>query len=537
MKIKSIYIKHYKRFTDLTVTGLPVSAKLVVLVGPNGCGKTSLFEAFNYWYRYRGFGYAGDKTYCLKVEEGVDNNRDDWFDSIAKVDIDFFEENPVKERSVLGKFYFRSAYRNDPDFTINHFSRLEDPIRIQKPNLMTTDATVSANFQRLVSSVVSGLFKGENDTKTVEALREELIGKVKKSLNHVFDDLVLTGVGNDPLNNGSFFFSKGTVSDFHYKNLSAGEKSAFDLILDLIVNSHSFPKTIYCIDEPEAHMHTHLQSQLLKELYNLIPNDSQLWISTHSLGMLRCAQALEEENPGTVVFLDFDGNDFDTTVTIEPTLINKTVLRRFMQLALDDFSDFIAPQHIVFCEGNPHGYANSSFDARVYSRVFGEHHPDVAFVSAGSCSEVENRDNQVVNLIMELLKGSFISKIVDRDDLSDEEVNQLSAKGIKVLGRRHIECYLFDDEIIDRLCLHVGRPELVDDCLAMKSAEMQNSIGRGNAADDVKSASGQIYTQLKKILSLSRCGNTTESFFLSTIVPLITPETKVYQELESVVFG
>ena len=105
-KIKSIYIKHYKRFTDLTVTGLPVSAKLVVLVGPNGCGKTSLFEAFNYWYRYRGFGYAGDKTYCLKVEEGVDNNRDDWFDSIAKVDIDFFEENPVKERSVLGKFYF-----------------------------------------------------------------------------------------------------------------------------------------------------------------------------------------------------------------------------------------------------------------------------------------------------------------------------------------------------------------------------------------------------------------------------------------------
>ena len=139
----------------------------------------------------------------------------------------------------------------------------------------------------------------------------------------VFADLTLTGIGEDPLNNGSFFFEKGVVKDFHYKNLSAGEKSAFDLILDLIIKSTAFSDAVYCIDEPEAHMHTHLQSLLLKEIYDLVPNDSQLWVATHSLGMLRRAQQLEKENPGTVVFLDFDGRDFPSLIQISYLLENQ----------------------------------------------------------------------------------------------------------------------------------------------------------------------------------------------------------------------
>jgi len=537
MKIRNIHIQHYKRFTDLTIAGLPATAKLIVLVGPNGCGKTSLFEAFNHWYKWRGFGNGGDKLYSIKKEEGVDDTIGDWYHQVTKVDIDFYDESLDKREKIQGKFYFRSAYRNDPDFTIHNFSQQEDPRTSIKNNLMSTDATVSSNYQRLVSSAVSGLFKGENDAKTVEKLREELIGKVRNSLKRVFGDLILTGVGEDPLNNGSFYFTKGVVENFHYKNLSAGEKSAFDIILDLIVKSDSFPNAVYCIDEPEAHMHTHLQSLLLKEIYELIPADSQLWVSTHSLGMLRRAQALEDEHPGTVVFLDFDGRDFDTPVTIEPTVINKAILHRFMQLALDDFSAFIAPQRIVFCEGNPKGHANPSFDAQVYTKIFGNQHPETAFVSAGSCTEVENKENTTVKSITNLLSGSNVIKVVDRDDLSGAEVATLSSKGIKTLSRRHIECYLLDDEIIKKLCASVGHPELEATCLAAKQSEMTNSIRRGNPVDDVKSASGSIFVALKRILGITRCGNITESFLRDTIAPLITPDTKVYQELEHSIFG
>jgi len=47
MKIKKIELKNYKRFTDFTVNNISASVKLVLVVGPNGSGKTSLFDAFN----------------------------------------------------------------------------------------------------------------------------------------------------------------------------------------------------------------------------------------------------------------------------------------------------------------------------------------------------------------------------------------------------------------------------------------------------------------------------------------------------------
>ena len=45
MKIEWIKLKNFKRFTDLAIEGLPETAKLVVMIGPNGCGKSSVFDA------------------------------------------------------------------------------------------------------------------------------------------------------------------------------------------------------------------------------------------------------------------------------------------------------------------------------------------------------------------------------------------------------------------------------------------------------------------------------------------------------------
>ena len=49
LRIRSIRLTEFKRFTDLTIEGIPDTAKLVILVGPSGSGKSSLLDAINTW--------------------------------------------------------------------------------------------------------------------------------------------------------------------------------------------------------------------------------------------------------------------------------------------------------------------------------------------------------------------------------------------------------------------------------------------------------------------------------------------------------
>lgn len=534
MKIKDIKLDRFKRFTDLLITDIPQTAKLVILVGPNGCGKTSVFEGLNHWYKYNGFRNRGDKDYYVKEADKDMVNSDYWYND--RVKISFHDGNFTNQDEIHGSFYFRTAHRNEPDFTTSNLSKQNNPKEHIKYNtLMDTDCTVSENYQRLVSYTLSGVFNHRNDEKSVKILREELIGKIGKSLNNVFDDLQLTSIG-DPLVNGSFYFTKGHSKNFHYKNLSAGEKSAFDLLLDIVIKSEYFNNTVYCIDEPETHMHTVLQSKLLHEMYNLIPDNSQLWLSTHSIGMLDKAREIELSNPGTVCFLNFTDIDFDAPIVLRPSTINATIWNKFLELTFGDFAKLIAPHRVVFCEGTIQGRSYKNFDAQIYGRIFSSKYPDTSFVSIGSCNELENEDNISMKIIKEVLKNSSIIKLVDRDDKSDNEVAELEIKGYKVLKRRHIECYLFDDEIITLLCKKYDYENKIDECLAAKRQAIEESKERGNPEDDIKSASGKIYTELKRILCLRQCGNKKDSFLRDTITPLITEDTQVYRELENEIF-
>ena len=286
MKIQEVHLNKFKRFTDLTIKDIPESVKLVVLVGPNGCGKTSIFEAFNHWYKYKGYHSWNNSNvdYFVKSGDVQDVNSSTWYD--GRVTINAYDEALNNADNIKGCFYFRTAHRNEPDFTTQTLSKQNDPKNNFKfSTLMTTDASVSENYQRLVSHTLSGVFSAENEDKTVRSLKQELIGRIAESLSRVFDDLQLSSIG-EPLVNGSFYFTKGRSLNFHYKNLSAGEKSAFDIILDLVIKGEYFDNTVYCIDEPEAHMHTALQARLLSEMYNLVNDSSQLWLATHSIGML-----------------------------------------------------------------------------------------------------------------------------------------------------------------------------------------------------------------------------------------------------------
>ena len=97
MKIKEVHIDKFKRFTNLTIKNIPQNAKLVMLLGPNGCGKSSLFDAFKTWYRIRGYNYGSDDSYCKKDRKDIRN-------SYELVNIDFYENSK--------RLNFRHGYKN-----------------------------------------------------------------------------------------------------------------------------------------------------------------------------------------------------------------------------------------------------------------------------------------------------------------------------------------------------------------------------------------------------------------------------------------
>ena len=541
MKIKSIKLKSFKRFTDLLVEGIQDTVKLVVLVGPNGSGKTSILEAINHFYKLRGHNDFGDYHYLRKCGSDEQLSDSEWgqcaLDSVEIEFHDFSSSKKILDDEVKGHFYFRSAYRNEPDFAISRMEKQKDPTKtVRLSTLNQNDQTVSGNYQRLISESVSKLYNDNEGKKTLEQLRTELIGDICLAVSNIFKDLRLSSLG-DPLVDGSFFFSKGVIEKFHYKNLSAGEKSAFDLILDLVVQSRYFSDAIYCIDEPEAHMHTNLQGKVLREMYQIIPDRSQLWLSTHSIGMLQEAEDIEKENPGKVAFLDFGECDFDSNQVICPSKIGRAITEKFYELAFGDFAKLMLPKTIVICEGDPNGSRCKDFDKSIYTKIFGDTHPDTSFISVGSCNDVVEFGIKQGGIVNTILKGSKIIKIIDRDDLSNQEVEEYHKNGIRVLSKRNIESYLLDDSVIRELCKKYGKEEKFSECIEAKKQAILKSVSRGNPPNDLKSAGGDIYNDLKRILCLTSRGNNVGSFLRDTMAPLIVEGMDIYNQLEEDIFG
>lgn len=527
MRIEKVRVRSFKRFTDLEVGPIPFKAKLVILVGPNGSGKSSLLEAFNHWHTLRGWRSVGDHRYLLK--EGVPLGGD-WNEESVTVS---FHGIDSSNNNVRDKLYFRTAYRNEPDFNIQGLQRIASPTENPKVDrFIINEASVSQNYQRLVGKTLAGVFEDANGSKVVSQLRDELTGRIKTTLSAVFEDLTLNSIG-DPLNNGAFYFKKGASAPFHYKNLSAGEKSVFDLILDLVVNSSHYPDAIFFIDEPEAHIHTEKQAATLRALSNLIPALGQLWCSTHSLGMLLEAQKIEQEQPGSVAFLDFSDRDYDVPHSIQPSHPDRQLWDKTLELTLGSLSSLIGPNTIYLCEGDPKSRKNKSFDAQVLERVFGATQPQSSFVSVGSSDEVIDPTGATAQALKAIFPNAKIRRVVDRDYLSMQEIEELKRRGICVTSERHLEAYLLSDEIIEKLCHKHGHPNLVPSALQIKENAIQTSIGQGNDADDVKSAAGIIVNGLRSLLQITNGGSSTHPFLRDTMAPLITADTKTYARLSA----
>ena len=264
MKVSKVIIKDFKRFKDLTLDLGRNPAKIIALVGTNGCGKSSVLDAFiacgrNYGGRI-GNGntpeifYRTDNknAYQLIAIEYLDDDGNIVDNNGLYNNHDFYKNN----REVI--FSFRSPYRYNTELNITE-TKATKPIEKNSDGAscsLNLDSKVENNYRRLLGFYNQVM--EEEDIRPSEA-RIKVIGLLNQSIRNCLD-LEIVNLGNVERNNGTLSFKKSDSDiTFSFDSLSAGEKEVVDILLDLFLRREKYKNSIFLLDEPELHINTAVQ--------------------------------------------------------------------------------------------------------------------------------------------------------------------------------------------------------------------------------------------------------------------------------------
>ena len=523
MRVSEVRIPgKFKRFGSLEVQALGADVELVVMLGPNGSGKSSVFDAFLEWARAQG-------RYSRR------NLPNDYFDFetgiYSRPEIILHDGDTSEPAEPLGPLvHVRTAHRNTPDVLSNSIEKQADFRRRNTLDRMTeTDVALGEHYQRLVARFIpllSNLESGDA-VRDLEAIRAGL-APVQDSLTRVLPHLRFSGLG-DATSGGSFYFTRDEIREFRYESLSGGEKAVFDLLLDVHIAATELGAPLICLDEPEIHLNPAVQAAVLTELMRLLPSGSQLWVATHSVGMIRRAFDISADSPGRVAFLDFgqiEGPAPD--VRLKPSQPSSQLLREAMSVALDDLARLLAPEFLVICEGSQVSNRIHVWDERIYRQVFRDLHPRVEFKSSGGKGDLD----QAAAIASVIAPGTYILKLRDRDNLTPENRTRLleGDLNLRVLERHSLESYLLDDEVL--VALVADRGTRVENAFDELKAARDKAILPNRSA---KGALGAVFSVAKNVLdNTDELGENPSQFSADVLAKLITPDMRVRQELESI---
>jgi AAA15 family ATPase/GTPase len=426
MKIKKLELKNFKRFSDVTIDHIPANAKLVLLIGSNGSGKSSVFDAFELlnslaramaifegWEYYR---KAKDRRIEIKL-----TTQDDIVWST--------DEQTGRTFSNAGSpFYGRTSFRQVPRLTRTTLgtSQFDFPSDSDRPRLfIEKDARFENDIEKITETILKDFFRSK-DSK--EQIRDRYIQPINNALKNIF------GEGNGtklqlieiipPLEGkvAQINFKKGE-SEIHYNFLSAGEKEVFNLLVNLLSRSALYQDAIFFFDEMDLHLNTKLQFNLLKEICeNWIPANAQLWTASHSLGFIEYAKQYSDG-----VVIDFDDFDFDLPRSLSPKPKDNPDVYE-IAVGKDLLPALFRHWNIYFVENKDKDY---------YAAVNIE---NTIFVS-------DNDRNNVYHKV----RNSNYKGIVDRDFLSDDDIYQINRQypNLRILRYYSVENYMYHPDNLE----------------------------------------------------------------------------------------
>ena len=538
MKVSKVTIKDFKRFKDLTLDLGRNPAKIIALVGTNGCGKSSVLDAFiacgkDYGGRIRDFNtpeifYRTDNRNVRQLIsiDYLDNDGNAINNDELYYNHEFYKNN----REVI--FSFRSPYRYNTKLNITE-TKATEPIENNSDGAscsLNLDSKVENNYRRLLGFYNQVM--EEEDIKPSEA-RIKVIGLLNKSIRNCLD-LEIVNLGNVERNNGTLSFKKSDSDiTFSFDSLSAGEKEVVDILLDLFLRREKYKNSIFLLDEPELHINTAVQRKLIIEIDKLIGDGGQIWIATHSIGFLR---AFQEDLSGKCQVIHFENNMkfASEVITLTPVANNRKTWKSIFGTALDDLTGLIAPNRIIYCEGRDEPRQDGSergLDAQVLNNIFNAEYPDTVFVSSGGNTELDQRSSIALAILGKVFPNMEIWVFKDRDMASGKLVSESDRteylanqdERFRVMKRWEIENYLFDKEVLRKYCIENQK--------TFDEIKYDDNFTSKDLIDlDVKSK----FSLVKSICSIPTHINP-ENFKIN-LSKLVASDMNIYQELKSCIF-
>lgn len=437
MKIQKLQLKNFKRFTDLTIEGIPENTELVLLIGANGSGKSSVLDAFevinssirktipsiefqndNYYQKNKGNSFKDGSSFIT-----INSSKGKFATQILVNSNSTFSEGDLP----INSFYGRTSFRQLSSLTRTALGRnLDTQNDSDRPKLyIDRDERFENDIEKITEELLRNVFLNDNSSREI---KRKYIEPINNALTNIFTfenniGLELTQI-IPPLDGktAQIIFKKGN-SEIHYNLLSAGEKEVVNILFNLLSRKDLLQDAILFFDEMDLHLNTAIQYNLLKEITeNWIPDNSQLWTASHALGFIDYAH--DSEN---AVIIDFDSLDFDKSQTLSPQ--PKENLEIFeLAVSKDTISKILQGRKIVFAENT---------DTVIYNNLSMH---NTYFFNAIDKADVFHKAKNLNTL-----------GLIDRDYLTDEEVKELNKTYpfLRVLPYYSIENLLFHPDNLE----------------------------------------------------------------------------------------